>query len=125
MKKLLLIYFYLVFIDVAAGQEIRPVDFTHLKAEISVFPAEGMVSGDLIYSFDVLQKTDSVSIDARKMDFQEVSLNGEKIEFKNDQQQLTIFGNFKISKDNILKLHYSAHPSQAMYFIQTEPEGGE
>lgn len=125
MKKLLLFYYCLAFTGLVSAQENSPVDFTYLKAEITIFPSEGKLSGELAYTFDVLQPIDSVIIDARNMTFEAVTLNNEEVEFRNDQQHLLLFGNFKESKDNILRLKYSAQPSQAMYFIQTEPQGAQ
>lgn len=113
----------MTFTGLSFAQETPLVDFTHLKAEISIFPSEAKLSGDVSYTFDVLQPTDSVIIDARKMEFQKISLNGEEVAYKNDEQHLLIFGKFEESNNNILKIKYTASPTQAMYFIQTDPEG--
>ncbi|MGB7842757.1 MAG: M1 family aminopeptidase [Salinimicrobium sp.] len=121
---LFLLFFLLTFIKVSA-QQTSSVDFTHLQALVRPFPSEKMVSGELVYSFDVLKPIDSIKLDARKMDFQEVLLNGQKVNFSNDGKNLWLTGNFSKSKDNQLLIRYTAHPKQAMYFINYGKDGSD
>jgi aminopeptidase N len=98
-------------------QQTDYVDFTEVEAEISILPEAGVVEGSAIYTFKVLQKVDSLYIDARNMDFSSVQLNGKKARFSNDGSRLWIKNNFKPSKNNNIRLEYRAQPQQAMYFI--------
>ncbi|GAB2771715.1 M1 family metallopeptidase [Actinomadura fibrosa] len=107
------------------AQEKAAVDFTHLDARLQIFPEQGKVEGQLLYSFDVNQETDSVFIDARKMAFQEVLLNGKSVEYLNNGKQLILVNKLPKLKNNRLQISYSATPGQAMYFIQTETDGKE
>ena len=125
MKKLLFVLFLLISAEFSFAQEKPVTDFRHLKAEISIFPSRAMVSGELEYTFDVLEPTDSVFIDARKMDFQKVLLNGKEIRYNNDGNKLWLLHDFQKSANNLLELTYSAKPAQAMYFIETKPDGLE
>ncbi|MEG9326431.1 M1 family metallopeptidase [Salinimicrobium catena] len=125
MKKLFLNHFLLFFAGFAFAQEKPVTDFKHLQAEISIMPVKGEVSGDLTYTFDVLQPTDSVFVDAQKMEFQKVLLNGEEVPFKNDGKRLWLTRKMGKSSNNVLEITYSANPVQALYFIETSPEGEE
>ncbi|SDL05583.1 aminopeptidase N [Salinimicrobium catena] len=125
MKKLFLNHFLLFFAGFAFAQEKPVTDFKHLQAEISIMPVKGEVSGDLTYTFDVLQPTDSVFVDAQKMEFQKVLLNGKEVPFKNDGKRLWITRQMERSEDNVLEITYSANPTQSMYFIENKPEGEE
>lgn len=123
MKKSFLILFFLLLTVSLKAQNVTEVDFTHLEAEIAIFPEEGKVSGNLVYTFDVLEATDSVFIDARNMDFQRLILNGKPVDFYTDQNKVWLLSPFRRSIDNKLKITYTAKPKQAMYFIKTQPEG--
>ena len=108
-----------------SAQETPAVDFTHLNALLQPFPKEKKLTGELLYSFDVLKQTDSIKLDARKMEFQEVLLNGREVNFSNDDKALWLTGNFSKSKDNQLSIRYTAHPKQAMYFINYGKDGND
>ncbi len=123
MKKLFSFCVLLFFTGLTMAQETPVTDFTHLKAEITIFPSRGAVSGELLYTFDVLEPTDSVFIDARKMEFQKVFLNGQEVPFVNDGKRLWLMQSLERSTDNLLEVAYTATPQQTMYFIETQPEG--
>lgn len=100
-----------------SAQEKNAVDFTHLDAQLAIHPHENKVSGTLIYTFDVLQETDSIFIDARNMEFRAIELNGKEIPFLNDGKHLWLISDFKKSENNHLSFDYSVVPKQAMYFV--------
>ncbi len=107
--------FFLIFFGNYA-QQTSNVDFKKLDARLAILPSEEKVTGDLTFTFDVLQETDSIFIDAQKMEFQEVFLNGQEIEFYNDGNKLWLISDFRKSSGNVLEISYSANPAQAMYF---------
>lgn len=120
--------FFTLFVLFAAGmlaQQTSAVDFTHLKAEVTIDPFKKDVTGDLFFTFDVLEATDSLFIDAQKMDFSEVFLNGEEAEFGTDGKRFWLKQNLFPAINQQLHLKYSAKPGQAMYFIQTNPQDKE
>ena len=117
-KNILLSAFFLVFFG-SFAQENTAMDFTRLKAEITIIPFEKKVTGVLNFSFDVSEEADSLYIDARKMQFSDVFVNGKETEFYNDGRRLWIISNLEKSTQNELQLSYTAYPRQAMYFIQT------
>ena len=120
-KNLLLPFFLLVYFGIFA-QQTSKVDFKDVNAQIAVLPSEGKVIGDVSYTFDVLQSTDSVFIDANNMNFSNVKLNGRKVSFYNNENRLWIIHDFKESKENLLELEYTATPEQAMYFVGWDEE---
>lgn len=97
--------------------QLKVADFTRAEADISIFPEEKKVEGDLRFSFDVLEKTDSIFLDAHHMKFSEVRLNGKPVDFENTDKKLWITKPLEVSKNNKLSFHYSVYPSQTMYFV--------
>lgn len=97
--------------------QINTVDFKKAKAKITIFPKEEKVNGEINYEFDILQAIDSIYIDARNMEFDEVLLNNKKVAFRNSGERIWLRKSFKNSENNLLQLRFSAKPQQAMYFI--------
>ena len=93
------------------------VDFKNVDAEISIFPKEKEVKGEVQFLFEILTATDSIYIDAKNMRFEKVMLNNTQVEFYNDSNRLWLIADFKPSEENKLELIYSAKPKQTMYFI--------
>ncbi|WP_324719418.1 M1 family metallopeptidase [Salinimicrobium sp. HB62] len=108
-----------------SAQQPAPVDFTKLEGVITINPSKKAVSGEIIFEFDILEQVDSLFIDAQKMNFSEVFLNNEPIDFGSDKKKFWITGDMPLGKDQELKLKYSATPEQAMYFIPKKPQGIE
>ena len=110
---------------VLSAQETEPynqieiIDFNKATATIRVLPQEQKVVADITYAFTVLNETDSLFIDARNMQFKEVKLNGDSVNYKYDGTKIWIFSKFFPSqnKTETLKLSYTAAPEAAMYFI--------
>lgn len=123
MKSPFFLVFFLFVTASLKAQNMREVDFTHLQAEVTILPEKGKVHGRLVYTFNVVQSADSVFIDAQNMEFQRVVLNGNPVDFYNDQSKLRIVAPFRQLNENKLELSYAASPEQAMYFIKTKPEG--
>ncbi|WP_372920222.1 M1 family metallopeptidase [Salegentibacter sp.] len=98
-------------------KQLQQVDFKNINATIAIFPESRKVEGEVIYHFDVLEELDSMYLDAQKMEFSEVKLNGKSIETRNTGKELWLKYKFKPSESNEIRLSYSAKPQQAMYFI--------
>jgi aminopeptidase N len=118
------LFIMLIFFSVKVhAQQTAAVDFTHLKAEVAIDPSKKAVSGELIFTFNVHTKTDSIFIDAQKMEFSEVFLNGKAVEYGTDGKKFWISGSFAPAKEQQLQLKYEAQPKQTMYFIRKSPQG--
>lgn len=118
MKKL----FALLFLSqILVAQQYKSVDFIKCDAYVSPNFNEKSISGKVIYEFKVLEKVDTISIDAVAMDFIEVRINNKKVPFINDGKHLKLYKGFK-KKKNILSFTYTANPKQTMYFVGNEQD---
>lgn len=121
MKSPVFFTFFTLLTAAGLAQQISDVDFTHLKARVTIDPSKKAVSGDILFTFDVLQATDSVFIDAQKMQFSEVFLNGKEADFGTDGKRFWLKKSLTPSKGQQLRLKYAATPGQAMYVIEKGP----
>lgn len=102
------------------GQQINDVDFKTAKVDVVVNPILKQVSGTVIYEFDVLKKTDSIFIDAQKMNFLSVRLDNKKVKFKNTDSKLIIYKKLKPNTKHELIISYKTSPKKSVYFIGWE-----
>ena len=93
------------------------VDF--FKADINIIPDPDYkrINGKVTYSFKVLNKTDSVFLDAKNMDFSSVLLNGKKVRHTNTKEKIVFYKKLKADKTYQLTLDYSTIPEQTVYFL--------
>ncbi len=107
--------FLLFFINLSMAQQINNVDF--IKCDAVVYPnvTENSISGFITYHFKVKNYMDTIKIDAKKMTFSDVLINGKSIAFKNSGKTLDIYEGFKIG-NNKLSFRYLVKPKQALYF---------
>lgn len=105
-----LFYFY------GSAQQTKYVDFTKLKAEIKFDTLQKSVKGNVTVQFKVLQKTNTVFLDARK--FKEVTpINlPNTINLTYAKDKITFTGNFKADKEYTLNFAYKTQPKKALYF---------
>lgn len=109
-------YLLLFFSVLAFSQQYKSVDFITCDAFVSPNFNEKSIYGEVTYEFKVLEKIDTISIDAVAMDFIDVRINNKKVPFVNDGKHLKLYKGFK-KKNNILSFTYSAKPKQTMYFV--------
>ncbi len=122
MKHFFLAFFLIGFSVKVTAQDPAATDFKHLEAAVHIESKKGKISGDLIFTFDVLEPTDSIFINAQKMDFKDIFLNGKEIRSRNDGEKLWLLHDFQPERDQKLEFSYSANPQQAMYFVSTQPK---
>ncbi|MEY2692169.1 MAG: hypothetical protein RIT03_559 [Bacteroidota bacterium] len=102
--------------SVAFAQNPRAVDFTSCQAKLEINPVKRNVTGEVSYRFTVKSAVDSIRIDAQKMEFSQVLLNGKPVPFKNNNKQFILYQGYQLG-ENTLQLHYEAFPTQTMYFV--------
>nr|WP_315172891.1 M1 family metallopeptidase [uncultured Flavobacterium sp.] len=112
-------YLFLFISTFAFAQQTQFVDFKSVLGKIAINPTEKIVSGDVIYDFEVLKPIDTIKIDAQNMTFSNIKVNGKSISFLNTTKQLQLIFPFKKGK-NKLTFEYSAKPKQTMYFVGYE-----
>lgn len=114
--KYILLQVCLLFSLFAYTQQAKNVDFTTAHAALSFDLAKKQVTGTVKYEFDVLNKTDTIYIDARNMQFSNVTINGKKAGWAASATALKLFKGYKKGK-NTVEFSYTAQPRQTMYFI--------
>ncbi|WMI64675.1 M1 family metallopeptidase [Aestuariibaculum sp. YM273] len=108
------------------AQQIDVVDFKRAAVSVSFQPEMKKVLGEVDYSLEILKSTDSIFLDAVSMEFSQVMLNGNLVDFRNDSKRLWIKHKFKKGKTYDLSFKYKAQPKKALYFIDWEyPEGNK
>ena len=110
MKHVLSLAILLLTLWAPNAQEPRDVDFTRGDIRLVIDPVAEKVEGRVTYRFTVSKNTDSVFLDARKMNFDEVKINGRAVRFSSDQRYLVIRRNFRKNRDYSLDISYSCHP---------------
>ena len=113
------------------GQQTEYVDFKRISADIAMMPDAKKVNGKVSINFEVLKATDSIFVDAQRMNFTDISLlkigphvavEMVGLKSKNDEKHLIIYNDFE--KDSIyeLRFSYAAKPNKALYFIEKNNE---
>jgi aminopeptidase N len=112
-------YFLLLFPYFLFSQQIQKVDF--IKCNATVFPKfeTKSITGIIEYEFKVLQNIDTIRIDAKNMNFTNLKINNEEVNFNNNTKELLLFEGFKKGK-NKLTFNYSAIPKQTLYFVNQD-----
>jgi aminopeptidase N len=106
----------LLFSALVFAQNPSSVNFTSCQSKLEINPVKRNVTGEVSYRFTVKSAVDSIRIDAQKMEFSQVLLNGKPVPFKNNNKQFILYQGYQLG-ENTLQLHYEAFPTQTMYFV--------
>lgn len=99
------------------AQQTKSVDFLTANGVLSFSNTEKKVCGRATYTFDLLQRVDTVFLDARRMKVDSLKLNGKNARFVLTDKQLKILlPSKRKKKGNKLSFYYEANPKQALYF---------
>lgn len=109
-------YLFLFITSFVFAQQTKKVDFISMNAHLQPNAIEKSISGKVIYDFVVKSKIDTIKIDAIKMEFSEMKINGKLVPFKNSGKSLNLYQGFKKGKNKV-EFTYSAKPKQTMYFV--------
>jgi len=121
-KKNILI-FGLISFQLLSAQQIETVDFKTLTAAISLDTMNKQVKGNILFTFQIKQNTDSIFVDAKKMAFNKVKLNDQLARSQTDGDKLWIYDNFKADENYQLTFEYTATPEKALYFVGWDNAG--
>ena len=108
-------YFLLFFSIFTFGQQLKSVDFLTAKGVLELDFDKKSISGLATYTFQVLNKIDTIKVDAVNMEFSEVKINGKNVGFKINKRNLALYQGYKKGK-NVLSFRYKATPKQTLYF---------
>lgn len=108
------------FVQFSIAQQFVNVDFKTASAKLQINLDSASVSGSIGYTFNVLNKVDTLKIDARNMHISNVILNKKLVDFKYDNNQIKIINQLNPSVDNTILISYSTQPKQTLYFLKKE-----
>ncbi len=106
----------LLFSALVFAQNPKAVNFISCQAKLEINPVKRNVIGKVSFRFTVKSTVDSIRIDAQKMEFTQVLLNGKPVPFKNNNKQFILHQGYQLG-ENTLQFHYEAFPTQTMYFV--------
>ena len=107
-----LIYFISI---ISFAQQTKSVDFESLNADLMLNPSEKKLVGKVRFEFQLLSDLDTIKIDGKAMEFENVMINNQEVKFKNSGKELQLFEGYTKGK-NILTFVYTVSPKQTMYF---------
>ena len=116
-KKLLTSLFLLLFAIPLSGQINWPYDFTRGSIVVHIDPVAEEITGKAKYKFTALKSVDSVYLDARNMELEEVRFNGRKVDYRYNGNRVVVAKPLKAGKAGKLQVKYSVRPKQAVYFL--------
>ncbi|MEZ4880967.1 MAG: M1 family metallopeptidase [Flavobacteriaceae bacterium] len=102
----------------AFAQQTDIVDFLNINATVNPNAAEKSITGTVKCSFKVLQKTDSIFLDAKNMKIISFALEGIVVKAASDKIWLS--DNFEAGKTYTAFFTYEAKPKQTLYFFRNE-----
>ncbi|MFD0797365.1 M1 family metallopeptidase [Maribacter chungangensis] len=105
---------FFTFLSVAQHQD--KVDFLSARAIIYPVPEDKMIRGAIDYQFLVIDRLDSIFLDAKNMDFTSVKLNSKNQQFRYDGKYIVVHKKFKKGNTYSLQLIYTCRPKQTVYF---------
>ncbi|UYW01881.1 M1 family metallopeptidase [Flavobacterium agricola] len=97
----------------------KGVNFKQAHIHIAPNFSEKMLQGEVTFTFDAQQKTDTIYLDAQNLAITQVTLNEKPVAFWNTNKQLKIAGKYK-KQGNILQIQYQTQPKQTVYFIEDD-----
>lgn len=100
-----------------SAQQQDKVDFIHGKVDIKIDPKIETITGSVAYKFKVLQKVDTVFLDAQNLKLIQVTLNNKKVKATNNGKKIVVHRRFKANKTYTLEVTYAALPKQTVYFL--------
>lgn len=122
-KVLSVLFLFICFFGNA--QQTHLVDFLSVKAEVIPNAIEESIKGTVSYQFKILQKTDSVYLDA--IDMKVFDVVSKQIDVSSSEKKVWLTGNFRKDKTYDVTFSYTATPKQTLYFtgnqIWTQGQG--
>ena len=115
-----LLLLFTFFSYIVNAQQTGVVDFEKAEVNITVQTEDKSIFGLVTYYFNVLKPIDSLYVDAKNIEFEDVSVNGSKVEFSLTSNHLIIKKKLDVSLNNELSLSYKSKPKKAMYFVEKE-----
>ena len=106
--------------DPASVPREHPLDFQHLRLNISFDESQGLVKGMVSHTFKVLQqKVDSVFLDAPNINVQEVKFRNQPLKFNTSKDGITLLFSPALTWETVdsIQIKYEAFPRKGLYFM--------
>lgn len=114
-------YSFLLYIFISTflnAQQTSIVDFLVIDAAVAPIATEEKVEGTVRVTFKMLQKADSVYLDAKKMTITDYALEGVKVTASEDK--IWLINSFEKDTSYTAFFSYEASPKQALYFTKDQ-----
>lgn len=120
MQKLFQFVVFLFLFGVVNAQQTNVVDFKTSKASLRIDKELKLVSGKVMYEFDILSAVDTVFLDAVGFDHISVFHVGNGFDYTYDGQRLQLLSDFKAGATHKIELEFRVSPKKAMYFVDDQ-----
>ena len=115
--KLSPVVIFFLFVQFLSAQIQDRVDYVRADVLIEPVPIENRINGSVTYQFHVLEDVDFLFLDAVNLEFSNVSLDGEKVDYDYNGKRITVNKEFKGGGNHIVSMDYVAKPNQTVYFL--------
>lgn len=124
MRRILVVLIFICSFSPTYAQQTDVVDFEKAKGELEFFPEEKKVKGKLTYTFKILQKTDSVYLDAHRAKVNLFKKGSSNLKLKTTSDKIYFVGNFKKDNSYTASFYYEIeNPEKALYFLGWDNKG--
>jgi len=127
MRYIISLVLFLNFFSIQAqkirNEQLDRFDFKQIDAHVKIDPFQQQVRGKVLYEIDILGKDDSLFINGKNMQFENVLLNGKNVNYRVDKEGVYILFDFIPGNTMGLSLEYTALPRKGIYFINWDDPG--
>ena len=94
--------FFLLFSILTFSQQTKSVDFLKCDANVMADFESKSVSGNVAYSFKVLNDIDSIRIDAKNIFIVgDIKINDKRVDYKYNSKEIVLFEGYKKGKNKV------------------------
>ena len=105
------------------AQQIEVLDVEKISGTIHLLPKTESVEGKLQVKFKVLQATDSIYLDAVKIDAEITKKSSSKPKLFSAEKKIYFIDQFEVGKTYEVEFTYQATPQQTLYFVGWDNDG--
>ncbi|WP_304156704.1 M1 family metallopeptidase, partial [Mesonia mobilis] len=105
------------------AQQIEVLDVEKISGTIHILPKTESVEGKIQVKFKVLQSTDSIYLDAVKIDAEITKKSSSKPKLFSAEKKIYFIDQFEAGKTYEVEFTYQATPQQTLYFVGWDNDG--
>ncbi len=99
------------------SQEQTNIDLKQVDMEISLDTVSKQIVGRAKYTIQILEKSDSLFLNAVDMHFKSVRINKRKASFRENGNKIYLYKRFKKGREITVEIDYVVQPKKAVYFV--------